>query len=172
MTDRNNKRQLFVYDEAYGVWHREDEIDVKEFAAHNCNLYFIAEKNGERRLYLADSVNKYGNFSGELTGYEEETEVPWYVETGIWGLELAEKKYYSGVNIRLTGEAGACIKIYFQFNSNGEWLKKGEYTIEKTGSVNLSFQTPRCDHLKLKIEGTGNVKIFSISRKTELGSEK
>ena len=131
MSDKNNKRQLFVYDESKRVWHREDETDVKEFATHNCNLYFIAEKNGEKRLWLADSVNKYGNFAGDLSGYSSEQPFEWSAETGIWGLGLAEKKYYSGINIRLTGEMGAEIRVYFQFDSNGEWIKKGEFVIKK-----------------------------------------
>ena len=37
--------------------------------------------------------------------------------------------------------------------------------------MTLSLQTPRCDHLKIRIEGKGEIKIFSISRKIEKGSE-
>ena len=76
------------------------------------------------------------------------------------------------INIRLTGEKNSKLNIYFQINSNGEWIKKGEFIINKTGSINLSLQTPRCDHLKIKMEGKGDIKIFSISRKIEKGSEK
>jgi len=172
MTNKDNERILFVYDEVKNVWHKEDKIDIKEFRNHNCNLYFIANDGETKRLYLADSVNKYGNFSGELSGCTVEDDFTWSAETGIWGLSLPEKKYYSNINIRLTGENGAELKVYFQFNSNGEWVKKGEFIINKTGSVNLAFQTPRCDHLKIKLEGKGEIKIFSISRKIERGSEK
>lgn len=172
MTNKENERILFVYDEAKNIWHKEDKINIKEFVTNNCNLFFIAEKDGIKKLYLADAVNKYGNFSGELSGFFIEDDFNWFAETGLWGLDLPEKKYYSKINIRLTGEKNSELNIYFQFNSNGEWIKKGEFKINKTGSINLSFQTPRCDHLKIKFEGKGEIKIFSISRKTEKGSEK
>lgn len=172
MTNKNSERILFCYDENKAIWHKEEKINIKEFINHNCNLYFIAEENESNYLYLMDSVNKYGNFSGELSGYLIEDDFNWFFETGLWGLNLPEKKYYSKINIRLTGEAGANLKIYFQYNSSGNWEKKGEFNIEKTGSINIPFITPRCDHLKLKIEGVGNIKIFSISRKIERGSER
>ena len=173
MTDKNNDRVLFVYDETKRIWHKEGKIDIKEFAFHNCNLYFIRnDEDGTRRLYLADAENKFGNFEGELSGYFIEADIEWMAETGMWGLNLPEKKYYSGINIRLVGSKGAKITIYFQYNSNGKWVKKVDCNIEKTGSLNIPVVTPRCDHFKMKLEGKGDIKIFSISRKIEKGSEK
>jgi len=172
MTNKNNERILFVYDENKNIWHKEEKINIKEFICHNCNLYFIAEAENTKRIYLADAVNKYGNFFGDLSGCLLEEDFNWFFETGIWGLNLPEKKYYSDLNIRLIAESKGEIEIYFQYNSTGEWILKKKLTIDKTGSYNVSFITPRCDHLKLKISGKGNIKILSISRKTEKGSEK
>ncbi len=171
MTDKDNNRILFCYDEAKGVWHKEDEIDVKEFCCHNTNLYFIAEKNGERRLYLADSYNKHGDFFGELSGYSIEDDFPWFFETGIWGLDLPQNKYYSNINIRLFGDEKAELIVYFQYDSCGNWEKVGEYKLKMKGTLNLPFLTKRCDHLRMKIAGIGNVKILSISRMLEGSSE-
>ena len=136
-------------------------------------MYFIAEEDdGNKRLYLADAVNKYGNFTGSLSGYCEEDDFDWFVETGFWGLTLPEKKYYSNIQIRAIATSESQIKIYFQYNSSGEWVKKADLKINKNGSVNIPIITPRCDHMKMKIEGKGDVKILSIARKTEKGSEK
>lgn len=172
MTNKNNERILFNYDENKKIWHKEQKINIKEFICHNCNLYFIAEENNIKRIYLADGENKYGNFSGELSGYSSEDDFNWFFETGLWGLSLPEKKYYSNINIRFIAETPGEIKIYFQYNSSGEWVEKKSLNIENTGSFNIAFITPRCDHLKMKINGKGNIKILSISRKTEKGSEK
>ena len=172
MTNKENERVLFVYDESKNIWHKENKINIKEFVNHNCNLYFIADDGETKKLYLADAINKYGDFFGELSGYFLEDDFSWFFETGLWGLDLPDKKYYSNINIRLTGEKNSELNIYFQINSNGEWINKGEFKINKTGSINLSLQTPRCDHLKIKLEGKGDIKIFSISRKIEKGSEK
>lgn len=173
MTDKNNKRFLFTFDELKNIWHKEDEINIKEFISHNSNLYFIAEDdNKNKKIYLADSKNKYGNFLGTLSGYNIENDFLWNFETGLWGLNLPNKKYYSNINIRAVVVENSSFSIFFQYNSNNNWIKKGEFNFEKTGSINIPFITPRCDHLKIKIEGKGDIKILSISRKIEKGSEK
>ena len=173
MTNKNNKRILFNYDELKNIWHKEDEINIKEFVSHNSNLYFIAENNNEnKKLYLIDSKNKYGNFSGTLSGFNIENNFSWNFETGLWGLNLPNKKYYSNITIRAIAVENSSFSVFFQYNSNNNWVKKGEFNFEKTGSINIPFITPRCDHLKIKIEGIGDIKILSIFRKIEKGSEK
>ena len=62
------------------------------------------------------------------------------------------------------------IKILIAILANN--LKHKRFNFEKTGSINIPFITPRCDHLKIKIEGIGDIKILSIFRKIEKGSEK
>ncbi len=171
LTDKNGERHLFTYNEKTGIWHKEDNIDVKEFANHNGNLYFIGVVQGEKRLCLADGENPYGYFSDDLSGWLQEENIDWSCETGLWGLDLPENKYYSGIVIRLFGKTGARINVDFQTDSNEKWERQLSIAVEKTGSFSLPFSSPRCDHLKIRISGRGKVKIFSISRKIETGSE-
>lgn len=171
MSDKNDKRHLFVYDEARGLWNHEDNMDVREFATHNCNLYMLFRDDDVFRIALADGVNRYGSFTGDLRGYSEEPDFEWYAETGLWGLSLPENKYYSSVNLRIAGSKGATVEISYEINSSGKWEKQISRTFEKTGSLMVPFISPRCDHLRLRIKGTGDVKIYSIGRKTESGSE-
>lgn len=171
MSDKNGERVLFNYDESRNIWHKEDNIDVKEFATHNGNLYFIGIIDGEKRLCLADGENVYGNFSGELSGWVPENDFYWSCETGLWGLDIPENKYYSGIVFRVSGETGARINIDFQINSTGKWERQLSFSVEKTGAFSLPFSSPRCDHLKIRISGKGKVRILGISRKTEVGSE-
>ena len=171
MTDIKGNRQLFVYDEEKALWHREGVFNVREFATNNLNLYFITSQDNTNKLGLIDSVNKYGNFLGDLQGYTVEDDFFWCVESGLWGLDLPENKYYSNIRIRAIGEKGAHIKISFEYNSSGKWENKYETVVDKTGSFSIPFITPRCDHLRIRITGVGNVKIISISRTTESGSD-
>ncbi|MBS7359559.1 MAG: hypothetical protein KIG53_03015 [Oscillospiraceae bacterium] len=171
MSDKNGKRHLFSFDENKALWCREDCLDICSFANHNSNLYFIANINGVKRLGLIDGENALGNFSGELSGYFFEDDVSWEAVSGLWGLGLPENKYYSALSIRLALEKGASVSVYFQFDSEDKWHKQLTVNAEKTGSHTLPFTTPRCDHLKIKLKGKGKCKIFSISRKTETGSE-
>lgn len=171
MSDKNGERVLFNYDESRGIWHKEDNIDIREFANHNGNLYFIGVIDEVKRLCLADGENVYGNFSGELSGWFPEEDFYWSCQTGIWGLDIPENKYYSGIVFRVCGETGARINIDFQTDSTGKWERQLSKSVEKTGAFLLPFSSPRCDHLKIRISGKGKVKILGISRKTEVGSE-
>ncbi len=171
MSDKNGKRVLFVYDTEKALWHREENIDISEFATHNYNLYYLALINDENHLCLIDGENVFGKFPGALSELEQEENFNWSVETGLWGLGLPENKYYSSLSIRLTGEKGAEICVCFQTDSDGKWEKQLSTRLSETGSFTLPFITPRCDHLQIKISGKGKVKIYSISRKTEVGSE-
>ena len=171
MSDKNEQRHLFVYDEDKALWHREDNIDIREFSNNNCNLYFIMNQDGSRRMGLMDGENRYGSFTGELKGFCEEDDFNWTFESGLWGLGLPENKYYSNVSLRATGTKGARLSVYFEFDSSGKWVKQIDRVFDKTGSLHLPFITPRCDHLRIKIQGRGDVKIYSISRKIESGSE-
>lgn len=171
LTDKNGKRHLFTYNEKTGIWHREDNVDVKEFANHNGNLYFIGVVDGERRLCLADGENSYGDFPEGLSGLIQEESFDWSCETGLWGLDLPENKYYSAIVVRAFGETGARITIDFQTDSKEKWERQLSIAVEKTGSFTLPFASPRCDHLRIRISGKGKVRIFSIARKIEAGSE-
>lgn len=171
MTDKQSERQLFVYDEDKSFWHREGNIDICEFAQHNCNLYFIENNNGKKQLGLINGENKYGSLTCDFFTRHQEDDFEWCVESGLWGLALPENKYYSDIILRAVGKKGARLKVYFETDSSGVWVKQTDVKLEKTGSVVLPCITPRCDHLRIKIEGKGDIKIYSISRKTERGSE-
>ncbi len=171
MSDKNGERHLFVYDEDKALWHREDNIDIREFSPNNCNLYFLMKNGDSYRLGLIDGENRYGSFTGELKGFEEEEDFSWCVESGLWGLDLPENKYYSNIVIRASGTKGARLSVWFQFDSSENWIKQWESAFDKTGSVMMPFITPRCDHLRIKLQGKGAVKIYSIARKIESGSE-
>lgn len=170
MSDRSNKRTLFVFDEQSGVWHKEDDIDVQEFAKCNCNLYFLAKKDGETKLYLADGEVAYGNFASVLGGFSLEESVPWLLETGLWGTALSGNKYYSNIELRLSVKENTTVKISFSYNDSGVWEKEAEFTAKKTGSYTVPCITARCDSLKIRIEGKGAMQLLSIARVSERGS--
>ena len=171
MSDKNKERVLFNYDESRNIWHREDNIDVREFANHNGNLYFIGAIDGVKRLCLADGENVYGNFSGELSGWFPEEDFYWSCETGIWGLSIPENKYYSNITLCLSGEKGARIHIDFQTDESGKWENQMSFSANELGSAVLPFTTPRCRFLRIRIRGKGKGKVYLISRTVETGSE-
>lgn len=170
VTDKTGVKTLLVFDEATGVWHKEDNINISEFAFHNFNLYFLAENNNSTELYLADGENAYGNFASVLGGFRLENDVPWVLESGLWGLGLPGNKYYSEICLRGKGESGSSFKVYFQYDDSGTFEEVLSESFVNTKSFCIPVATPRCDTLKIKITGSGKVTLYSISRTVERGS--
>jgi hypothetical protein len=54
--------------------------------------------------------------------------------------------------------------VYFQYDSDGEWHKDGDMWGKKTATYNIPVMPRRCDHVQLKLKGTGLVRIISIGR--------
>ena len=92
-------------------------------------------------------------------------------ETGILGTEEPDRKYISRLTIRMALCVGSRVVFKIQYDSSGIW----EQVFSVTGSNLRSFSVPirprRCDHLRLRIEGAGDAKIFSIAKTIEIGSD-
>lgn len=158
MKDPSEEYQLFVYDVAKGMWHKEDNIQADAFCSGDGELYFIDH---------ADKIIKTELGSGTPI----EKPVKWMAETGIIGATSPDKKYLSRMSLRLQMNVGTRINIYAQYDSCGEW----EHLSTLNGSSLRTFTVPirpkRCDHLRLRIKGEGEAKIYSITKTTEQGSD-
>ena len=81
-------------------------------------------------------------------------------------------QYLSRFTIRAKLEVGATMTVCIEYDSEGGWIEMGTYTgTEAVRSYNIPVIPRRCDHMRLKISGYGDVKIYQISRFLEGGSE-
>jgi hypothetical protein len=158
MKDTGGAYHLFVYDTKKGMWHREDNTQAVEFCACRGELYYID---------YADKQIKTVRGTGSL----KESTVKWSAETGIIGTDSPDKKSISRIDIRMSLKIGTRVFFYVQYDSSGEW----EHIFTMQGTNLRSFAVPirpqRCDHLRLRIDGTGEAKIFSICKTSEQGSD-
>lgn len=158
MEDAAGTWHLFVYDAAKGLWHREDSTRADAFCSCRGELYYIDHDGGKIRT-------EFG--SGETDTLQTE----WMAETGILGTEEPDRKYISRLTIRMALCVGSRVVFKIQYDSSGIW----EQVFSVTGSNLRSFSVPirprRCDHLRLRIEGAGDAKIFSIAKTIEIGSD-
>ena len=159
MKDINEKWHLFVYDVKRGLWRREDNTMALYFADIDNELYYIDGDSNELK-----TING--------TEGKEEDKFPWKIVFGDIGYEYFQKKYLSRFNIRMSLEEDGWAEIYTEYDSNGIWEKRG--TINGTG-ISRTFTLPiiprRCDHIRIKIEGSGEFKLYSISKILEIGSD-
>lgn len=159
MQDTGGAWHLFVYDTIKGMWHREDDTQVSVFCNCQGDLYYID---------YADSLIK----SIKGAGVPEDKPIRWEAVTGIIGTDSPDKKYVSRMEVRMKLDIGARVSFYAEYDSSGEY----EHLFTTPPSLTLrSFAVPirpkRCDHMRLRIVGEGDAKIFSICKTIEWGSD-
>ncbi len=158
MSDANGRWHLFVYDTAKGMWHREDDTQAALFCNCRGDLYFIDY-----------ATNQIKTVKG--TGALETKRIKWEAVTGVIGTDSPDKKYVSRMDVRMYLEFGSRVTFYAEYDSSGNW----EHLFTMVGKDLRSFVVPvrthRCDHLRLKIVGEGDAKIYSICKTIEQGSD-
>lgn len=149
---------LMVYDTSKGLWHREDETQAVRFCTHGNDLFYID---------YADHYIK----SVRGAGMKETRPIKWEAVTGIIGTDSPDKKYISRIDVRLKVFVGTTVSIYAEYDSSGEWKHLYSMTGEELKSFAVPVKPQRCDHLRLKIVGSGDAKIYSICKTIEMGSD-
>jgi hypothetical protein len=157
----DGKWKLFVYDTLKGVWHKEDDTQVIDFCSCDGELYYIDAGDKRIKTVFGSGIEKQG-----------ESKVKWMAETGLIGADYIGNKYISKLNIRMALELNSRVECYIQYDSNEVW----DFVFRMDGVSLRSFTVPirpkRCDHFRLRIEGEGEAKIYSISKTIEEGSDK
>ena len=116
-------------------------------------------------------------FNGTV-GTLEDT-VSWSFESGDMYLDEPDNKYVKRYDIRLKAEEPESLRLEIQYDSSGIWeeygLAGGSAQCTGHSSQLRTYTIPvlprRCDHLRYRISGTGDVKIYSIARIVEIGSD-
>lgn len=153
--DEDGKPQLFVFDTRRGLWHRED------------STRFLFAACFEGALYITDgqqSVQKIG-------GTQSRKGVRWMAESGLIGLELPEQKRIARLILRLQPDLGADVRVLVEYDSSGVWHEKCRLHGSSLHTASLPIVPVRCDHLRLKLEGIGGMRLYSIAYHTEQGSD-
>lgn len=158
MQDNAGGWHLFVFDVEKGIWHREDDVRAMMFTTYRDDLYYIDE---DTRCVMS-ALGK----SGEL-----EEAVDWEAVSGIIGYEYPDSKYLSRFNLRVRMEEHSWCEIWVQYDSDGEWVKQGDLTGTSTQSFTVPVIPRRCDHMQIRLRGRGDVKIYSIAKILEMGSD-
>ena len=158
MEDDSGNYSLFVYDAGKGMWHKEDNLRADAFCACRGELYCI-DHDTKKILALTGG------------GADCEQDVEWMVQTGEIGLSSPDSKYISRITIRLGLDEGSRIAIYAQYDFSPEWELLYEMQSPRLRSVSVPIRPKRCDHMKLRMDGTGDAKIFSVTKTISQGSE-
>lgn len=158
MKDASNQYHLFVCDIAKGMWHKEDNLRADCFCAFRGELYCIAHDGKEIITMLG-------------SGTQDTDKVQWMVQTGVIGTDMPGMKYISKLLVRLSMELGSQVNFFAQYDSTGSWEPLGTVKGTHLRTFLLPIRPRRCDHLRLRMEGTGDAKIYSITKTIAGGSD-
>ena len=158
MKDIANHPVLFVFDTSKSMWHKESAVNATQMVAGDDNVFFIAP---------IDTKSGIGGLFGS-----GEAEIGWYAESGLFGLSTPNKKYICGLNLRLMLPLGSEMFISIQYDSSGEWESIGHVIGHNIMPFTLTLRPRRCDHFKIRMHGTGDMKLYSISKTLKQGSDK
>lgn len=158
MKDSSDVYHLFAYDTSRGMWMHEDNTRARFFAKLDDDLYFYNVTTG-KLMTIAGT-------EGTL-----ESEVEWEAVSGILHYEYPDQKYVTRYDIRTKLDPSSTIEVYIQYDSSGRWEYQGTIRKPGTGSFVIPVRPRRCDHLQIKLSGTGDFKLFSIARLLTQGSD-
>lgn len=156
--------RLHVYNTQTGMWHTEDETHATHFARWDGNLYMLTQAGD---VWTAGRTQGIGP---ETAGWE--APFSWRAEFGDFAEGNPNKKGVSKLQLRLELDAGAEVQAWLQFDTDGQWQKVGTALGE---GVKRSYYLPiiprRGDHYRLKLEGKGGCRVYSLTREYYSGSE-
>ena len=161
--DTRDEWELFCYDLSKGMWHKEDNLKIKEFAYANAG-----------QLYGCNNLDiiGFGKAKDALAEKERpEDYVEWEAVSGEYGYEYPDRKYVSKITLRAKIPYKSDVNVFISYDDGPFELVKelrGDNTVH---TQSFSVKPKRCDHYKLKLTGHGKVLVYGIVRTFEFGDD-
>ncbi len=179
--ERQGERRIYVYDTAYGVWHAEDDAEgVCFFLPMDGAVYMLcrtAPDAADYRLVAmrADETaaprDLLGPASSQLIcGFLPAAPVSWFAETGPLHADNGAC-ILRGAVFRVTLAAGASFKAELQCGDDDRWTLLCAVKQTEPRAFSVPAITPRCDRFRLRLSGTGDCVVHTVSFITEKTGE-
>lgn len=153
MTKAGGEKALFCLDTDSGLLHKEDDLAVEAFCRFGSTLYALLETGG------AVIIN------GDAGDAQNST-----VEFGDFMESTMDRKGISRLQMRVKLEKGATLRVWIQYDSDGQWRPVKTLTATKKQSFSFPVLVRRCDHYRIKLEGEGYWELHGMAREFYVGS--
>ena len=164
MQDQKGNNVFFSYDDITKMWYKEDDFRCKEMVVYENDVYALSSNND---LVV---MNSEALETSDIMVMEDDFE--WSLTSGNIGYNTPFYKHIARLNIRMNLERTARANIYIQYNSDGNWHKISSLDAKgRVINMSVPVNPQRCDHFALKIDGKGEIQIYSITKFVEGGSE-
>ena len=156
-------RELYAYDTRSGVWMREDDLDVWYMVSHKGELYcmdtdgFVWAMTGDDWYANADTI--------------DEGLVEWMLETGDIGFDRQAAQFVSGIQLHAQAEADCPFYVEIQYDGCGAWEQVFHHNPAERRSMVIPIIPRRARLIRLKLHGTGDFRLYSMTMRIETGSD-
>lgn len=169
MKDQHGRWRMFVYDTEHGSWFKEDEVKALGFGAAGDELFYIDEIN-----------NTLVTVKGSMGELEEDFD--WAAEFDLYGVNYVREsnydsasrirngKYISQFKINMYLEPGTVVRLWMKYNEEA-YEYKGEVQGAELKMYTMPVIPKRCNHVRFKLTGKGEARIYNISRIMEVGGD-
>lgn len=148
--------RMFVYDTELGLWTKESHLSL---------LGFSGSLDGRLFAYTYSSVFGMGISDNELYTDKKvgEEYVKWHLETGDLGLDVPEFKYVNKLTLRAYIPTQSEVQFLISYDDK-PFENIGDIRgLEETMTHVIHIIPYRCDHYRLKMQGHGKVRMYSLA---------
>ena len=169
-----NKTYLLDYDMDLNQWYKHQDYNPRTFRIINVSndLYTFHKELCDDDLQHT-FITCIGRNLNESPYATAEDDFKWYAESGWLIKENTNKKYITKMLFKMHLDPDAEISISFKYDYNDEWeeVRTISNTDDYPKTEIISIIPQRCETMQYKIEGKGNVIIYSITYDISEGSE-
>lgn len=171
MRDVEGAPHLFVFDTSTGVWVKEDHADVLDFATLNGQMYMLLT-NGQLWCVNGTGADVCRDEDAHTEGEGEAEMAPeWMLETGDIGLDEPFNHYISGIQIHAECELGTNVRMEIRCDTDPVWDTVLTCSPVTRRSLTIPYVPRRCRTMRIRLSGNGGFKLYSIIKRTEVGSD-
>lgn len=168
MQDVNGDYTLFVYDTRCSLWHKEDGKQIVGFG-WNHELYFL---DSDGKLWLSGKARSVPGGAVSEGAIESMAEFGDFTDYSSSGARYgANKKWTAKTQVRVELEEGAEVTVLIKFDSGDAWETVKTLSAPRKRSCYLPIIPRRSDHYRIRIEGKGDWRLYSLVREDYSGSE-
>lgn len=145
-------QSLFVYDVHRGLWHREDALQLRALCQAGGRLYGLLPDGRVLNMTAGDGSYESG--------------VDFMVQTGPLGLSQPQSKYLHSLVLRLQLQGSLTVSVCYD---QGSWQQLYSLHTGTLRSYELPIHPHRCDHCRLRLEGQGSLRLYSLQKTWQTG---
>lgn len=166
MMNALGEQVLMVYDPSKGFWVHEDNTKAVYMTTWDQALVYTDDYQPTASYELPRENIHY--FGGRL--WVDEAPFNWELESGDIGLDLPDQKWVSRIVLRMKVEKGGYAILSVSYD-DGVFTPVERIDEHHLDSIVIPVKPRRCDHMRYKLSGRGQFRLYSISKVIEQSSE-